>query len=126
MRIIAFIEEDAVIRKILIHLNLWLPGNHDPPRQKEGGQGDTSYQTMLSDTVFPDLTSTFPVFSDTEYPDSSRDAKSDESIDGSSTESSCQRSHEYAGSLIPHEDAYSQIAYEDAYSQAVHYGDDGE
>jgi hypothetical protein len=31
MRIIAFIEEDAVIRKILSHLNLWLPQYHDPP-----------------------------------------------------------------------------------------------
>jgi len=30
MRIIGFIEEEAVIEKILKHLNLWLPG-HDPP-----------------------------------------------------------------------------------------------
>ena len=88
---------------------------------------------MLSDSVFPDMISTFPnmistfpVFSDTEHPDSSRDTKSDESIDGSFTESCCQRSHEYASSLIPHEDAYLQIPYEDAYSQEVNYGDDGE
>ena len=132
MRIIAFIEEEAVIRKILIHLDQWLPGNHDPPRQKGRGQGDASYQTMLSDSVFPDMISTFPnmistfpVFSDTEHPDSSRDTKSDKSIDGSFTESCCQRSHKYASSLIPHEDAYLQIPYEDAYSQEVNYGDDG-
>jgi len=31
MRIIAFIEEEAVIKKILSHLNLWLPQYHDPP-----------------------------------------------------------------------------------------------
>jgi hypothetical protein len=32
MRIIAFIEEDAIIRKILTHLNLWLSQSyHDPP-----------------------------------------------------------------------------------------------
>ena len=31
MRIIAFMEEEAVIRKILSHLNLWLPQYHDPP-----------------------------------------------------------------------------------------------
>jgi hypothetical protein len=31
MRIIAFIEEQNVIKKILLHLNLWLPQYHDPP-----------------------------------------------------------------------------------------------
>lgn len=31
MRIISFIEDEAAIKKILIHLNLWLPDNHDPP-----------------------------------------------------------------------------------------------
>jgi hypothetical protein len=31
MRIISFIEDDATIKKILVHLNLWLPQNHDPP-----------------------------------------------------------------------------------------------
>jgi len=31
MRIIAFIEEEAVIKKILSHLNLWLPQYHAPP-----------------------------------------------------------------------------------------------
>lgn len=31
MRIILFVEEDAVIKKILSHLNLWLPQYHDPP-----------------------------------------------------------------------------------------------
>ena len=28
---IAFIEDDAVIRKILVHLGLWDNRNHDPP-----------------------------------------------------------------------------------------------
>ena len=27
----SFIEDEAAIKKILIHLNLWLPDNHDPP-----------------------------------------------------------------------------------------------
>jgi hypothetical protein len=31
MRIISFIEEQATVKKILMHLNLWMPGNHDPP-----------------------------------------------------------------------------------------------
>ena len=37
MRIIAFIEEEAVIKKILTHLNLWLPG-HDPPENNKSSQ----------------------------------------------------------------------------------------
>jgi hypothetical protein len=32
MRIISFIEEVATIKKILIHLDLWLPQTHDPPQ----------------------------------------------------------------------------------------------
>jgi len=31
MRIIAFIEDDQVIEKILKHLGLWGTHNHDPP-----------------------------------------------------------------------------------------------
>ena len=31
MRIISFIEDEAVIKKILSHLNFWLPLYHDPP-----------------------------------------------------------------------------------------------
>ena len=45
MRIIAFIEEEAVIKKILKHLNLWLP-SHDPPEK------DNSFQkTQFSDIL---------------------------------------------------------------------------
>jgi len=31
MRIISFIEDDVTIKKILRHLGLWMPLNHDPP-----------------------------------------------------------------------------------------------
>ncbi len=31
MRIIAFIEDEAAIKKILKHLSLWETRNHDPP-----------------------------------------------------------------------------------------------
>jgi len=31
MKIISFIEDDAIIKKILMHLGLWMPLNHDPP-----------------------------------------------------------------------------------------------
>ena len=34
MKIIAFIEEEDIIRRILKHLGLWLAGNHDPPEQE--------------------------------------------------------------------------------------------
>lgn len=34
MKIISFIEDDTTIKKILTHLDLWLPQTHDPP-QKE-------------------------------------------------------------------------------------------
>ncbi len=34
MRIIAFIEDYVIIKKILLHLNLWETHNHDPPPDK--------------------------------------------------------------------------------------------
>lgn len=34
MKVIAFIDEDWLIRKILMHLNLWETRNHDPPKNK--------------------------------------------------------------------------------------------
>ena len=47
MRIISFVEEEAVIKKILIHLNLWLPGNHDPPGQDKPSQMTIEYGNVL-------------------------------------------------------------------------------
>lgn len=35
MKIIAFIEDDALIRKILVHLRLWDTRNHGPPQLEE-------------------------------------------------------------------------------------------
>jgi hypothetical protein len=35
MRVIAFIEEQAFIKKILTHLGLWETRNHDPPQSTE-------------------------------------------------------------------------------------------
>lgn len=35
MRIISFIEDEAIIKKILKHLNLWMPQNHDPPKEEK-------------------------------------------------------------------------------------------
>lgn len=32
MKIISFIEDDALIKKILQHLGLWETRNHDPPQ----------------------------------------------------------------------------------------------
>lgn len=39
MRIISFIEEEAAIKKILKHLNLWMPNIHDPPEPNKGVAG---------------------------------------------------------------------------------------
>ena len=33
MRIIAFIEDKVLIKKILKHLNLWMPCNNSPPKK---------------------------------------------------------------------------------------------
>jgi hypothetical protein len=54
MKIISFIEELAVIRKILVHLNLWETRNHDPsPKQpvriQELMYGDACSQLPFSD-----------------------------------------------------------------------------
>lgn len=46
MRIISFIEEEAVIKQILTHLNLWMPGNHDPPEQAKTA-GGTQFSNIL-------------------------------------------------------------------------------
>jgi hypothetical protein len=35
MKVIAFIEDDALIKTILIHLGLWETRNHDPPQSNE-------------------------------------------------------------------------------------------
>ena len=32
MKVIAFIEDEALVRKILIHLGLWETRSHDPPQ----------------------------------------------------------------------------------------------
>jgi len=32
MRIISFVEDNDLIKKILKHLNLWLPSNNSPPK----------------------------------------------------------------------------------------------
>jgi hypothetical protein len=50
MRVIAFIEDDDVIRKILVHLGLWDIRNHDPP----GPVGD-SFQDFIIDESYSQL-----------------------------------------------------------------------
>jgi len=35
MKVIAFIEDDALIKKILVHLGLWDTRNHDPPKPSD-------------------------------------------------------------------------------------------
>jgi hypothetical protein len=43
MKIIAFIEQQEVIMKILRHLNLWDTHNHDPPPQNSPHMPELAY-----------------------------------------------------------------------------------
>ncbi len=53
MKVIAFIEEDWLIRKILMHLNLWETRNHDPP------ENDSTY---IQKIVYDDSYSQIPEY----------------------------------------------------------------
>jgi hypothetical protein len=48
MRIIAFIEDDMVIKKILKHLGLWETHNHDPPPRKTSHIPELTYTDDFS------------------------------------------------------------------------------
>ena len=53
-RIIAFIEEQPVIRKILSHLGLWETRNHDPPKARI--DHITAFETEFTiDTTYSQL-----------------------------------------------------------------------
>ena len=51
MRIISFIEDDAVIKQILKHLNLWETRIHDPPVDMRNMHNDSIMITEFSDFV---------------------------------------------------------------------------
>ena len=48
MRIIAFIEDEAVIKKILNHLGLWETRNHGPPDQSHPHIPEPTYDDDYS------------------------------------------------------------------------------
>jgi len=50
MRIISFIDDKPIIRKILIHLNLWMTGNHDPPEPSRSAPLD--YPTLKTEDLY--------------------------------------------------------------------------
>jgi len=50
MRIISFIDDNPTIRKILIHLNLWMTGNHDPPVPSKPAPLD--YPTLKTENLY--------------------------------------------------------------------------
>lgn len=56
MRVIAFIEDDEVIRKILVRLGLWDIGNHDPPSPA----GGDSFQDVIIDESYSQLPQSEP------------------------------------------------------------------
>ena len=55
MRVIAFIEEQAVIEKILKHLGLWLVNPRAPPRRATSRDcEDEGIEQPAPDDFFPD------------------------------------------------------------------------
>ncbi len=48
MRVIAFIEDNQVIKKILMHLGLWETNNHDPPPQNPSYIPEITYNDDYS------------------------------------------------------------------------------
>jgi hypothetical protein len=48
MRIFAFIEDEAVIKKILKHLSLWETRNHDPPARNRTHIPELTYDDDYS------------------------------------------------------------------------------
>lgn len=48
MRIIAFIEDEALIKKILKHLGLWETRNHDPPARNDTHTPELTYDDDYS------------------------------------------------------------------------------
>lgn len=54
MKIISFIEEPDVIRKILVHLDLWDIRNHDPPAAKYRQVPELTYDDSYSQLPFAD------------------------------------------------------------------------
>jgi hypothetical protein len=54
MKIIAFIEEPDIIRRILVHLDLWDIRNHDPPVKKSEHIPELTYDDSCSQLPFSD------------------------------------------------------------------------
>jgi hypothetical protein len=54
MKIISFIDASDIIRKILVHLDLWDLRNHDPPIQKPVRIPELTYDDSCSQLPFSD------------------------------------------------------------------------
>lgn len=54
MKVISFIEDDRIIRKILTHLGLWETRNHDPP-QLDDAHIPTIEIELTYDYTYPQL-----------------------------------------------------------------------
>lgn len=54
MKVISFIEEPAVIRKILVHLDLWDIRNHEPPVKTHAHIPELTYDDEYSQLPFSD------------------------------------------------------------------------
>ncbi len=54
MKIISFIEEPDIIRKILVHLDLWDVRNHDPPVKTHEQVHELTYDDSYAQPSFED------------------------------------------------------------------------
>ncbi len=55
MKVISFIEDHALIKKILMHLGLWDIRNHDPPQSN-----DAHMPTIETELTYDDTSSQLP------------------------------------------------------------------
>jgi hypothetical protein len=101
MKIISFIEEEPVIKKILKHLNLWMVQNHDPPNNSPPENILNLIDNNYIEASFKNNSVSLHTF----------DALTD-------------RSFHYHNSLKKEPSVYiSQMLFEDDYSQEVPYND---
>lgn len=102
MKIISFIEDEDAIRQILKHLGLWLPGNHDPPKQGKPSNITTEYGNVIQVdfySSFPGCTGLQPAFLQP-VQDAWANSK-----------------------LAIREESFEPMTFEDAYSQVSPYDD---
>ena len=110
MRIISFIEDETVIKKILKHLNLWETRIHDPPIDKRNVYNDA--------IMIPE----FPNFTDDVFPLNNYESGQLNELHCSPCILAGHSATLHCSPCVPED--YSQVTYDDDYSQLPSYEDD--